>query len=100
MQVFIQAQSVCLGILFLSVFIPVRLSRVYHIVPTMLQNSNCSHCITLSQFADDPTRYASGPTELEVTHGNHSLDKDISVFNIEHFSIYLCRMASILHLDQ
>ena len=86
MQVIIHA--LCVGIAFLSVFIPVHPSTVYHIVPTTLQISNCSHCITLSQFANDPTRYASSnTTTLKVARGYHSLNKDIRVSDTEQFLI-------------
>ena len=86
MQVIIHA--LCVGIVFLSVFIPVHPSTVYHIVPTTLQISNCSHCITLSQFANDPTRYASSnTTTLKVACGSHSLNKDIRVSDTEQFLI-------------
>ena len=84
-QVFIHA--VCLGGLFLNVFSAIHPSNVYHVVPSTLQKSNCSHCITLSQFADNPTNYTSSSTILKITSGNYSLSKQISVSSIAYFPI-------------
>ena len=84
-QVFIHA--VCLEGLFFNVFSAIHPSTVYHVVPPTLQKSTCSHCITLSQFADNPTNYTSSSTILKITSGNYSLSKQISVSSIAYFSI-------------
>ena len=74
MEVFIRA--LCMGIAILGVFAPIHPRTMYHIVSTILQISNCSHCITLPQFTNNPTRYASSNIIVKVTSGIYSLNKD------------------------
>ena len=85
MQVFIHALYFYVLMLSVSRAHP---GTVYHIVPSKLQKLNCSRCITLSQFADHPTSYTnSSATTLKITGGNHSLEKEIYMSDLAHFSI-------------
>lgn len=55
------------------------------IIPT--QDSVCfsKPCLTLSQFANHSIKYINSSTTLIVTSGDHSLDLDLSVSNVEGF---------------
>ena len=64
-------------------------SEIYHISPTL---ESCSvdrePCVTLSQFAANPSQYLQSNTTLVLLEGNHTLNTQLSVEGIVAFSIH------------
>ena len=59
----------------------------YCIVPFKNDSSSENSCFTLSQFADNFTRFQKLNTTLIFIGGKHTLDVEISVSNVEEFSM-------------
>ena len=66
----------------------------YCIVPLQNSSSFNDSCLTLSQFADNFTRYPQPNTTLIFIEGRHTLDDEITVSNVMEFSMM---SMSMLH---
>ena len=72
----------------------------YYIIPSELEKDNCSiapcNCLTLSQFADDSTRYNDSNITLFVAGGNYTLVDGLTVANVSKLSIFLRNTDAII----
>lgn len=62
--------------------------QVYHITPSPRDPCLEEPCLTLSQFAANPSHYiSSGSTTLIFQPGNHSLSNTLNISNVQNFSL-------------
>ena len=60
-----------------------------YIIPSMDSLCPRDPCLTLSQFTADPSKYIGNETNVGLVflHGHHTLDKEISLYGADKFSI-------------
>lgn len=61
--------------------------KVHYIISSSSHPCDAESCLTLSQFAHNSTSFIDSNTTLFITRGNHSLNKEILVSNVERFSM-------------
>ena len=78
-------------LLILVCFLNVIKSEVYYIGPS--SSDQCivesDHCLTLSQFVHNSSNLLMNDTGLVFSPGNHSLEADLVVQNIQSFSMFV-----------
>ena len=63
------------------------LCGVHYIIPETNTSCDANSCLTFSQFADSSTSYVAANTTLFIVGGSHDLDREITVSNVEAFTM-------------
>lgn len=73
--------------------------KVHYIIPSNGHPCDADSCLTLSQFAYNSTSLIDSNTTLLITGGNHYLDKEIAVSNVERFTMLSTNGTSITSIN-
>ena len=79
--------SICRILILLFGYLELLSCKVHYIIPSEGHPCIANSCLTLSQFAHNSTSYLDSNTTLIVTEGRHILNRELSVSNIQQFSM-------------
>ena len=63
-------------------------SKVYNIIPSSSDFCPFESCLTLNELINNGNTYVYKNMTLNLQHGNHTLNSELTVINAEDFSIY------------